>query len=88
MNLPNVLTRLKRMEERSEREGYGGDAARIAAQRHTLILLNEIAGKMTKKKRTISAWNVFVSEYLKSGKTIKEAAEDWKKKAGQTVSDK
>ena len=82
MKLPDVLKKLKQMEAKSLREGYAGDAARTAAQRHMLILLSEIAGKMKRKKRRISAWNVFVSDYLKRGKSIKEAAEDWKKKTG------
>ncbi len=35
--------------------------------------------KPKKGKRKVSAWSIFVGEQLKMGRTIKEAAEIWKK---------
>lgn len=76
MKLNEVLKMLKEQEARSLKKGYRGDATNYAFKRYALILLNEIAGK----KRKPSAWNLFVGKYLKQGKTVKDAAEDWKKK--------
>jgi len=80
LKLDEVIKKLEKMEAQSTREGYGGDAARTAAQRHTLILLSKIAQKAIKPRRKPSAWNIFMSSYLRQGKTIKEASRDWAKK--------
>ncbi len=42
-----------------------------------LIQLNQV---LSKKKREPSEWSMFLGKYLKEGKTIQEASEDWKKK--------
>jgi len=76
--LNETLSLLLRAEKKSRKENYLGDAANWAFKRHILILLNEIAKKRSKKRP--SAWNLFVADYLKRGKTVKDAAEDWKKK--------
>lgn len=75
MTLSETISKLLKMELKSQRKGYGGDAAESAAKRHMLILLS----KMGRKKRESSTWNLFAGKYLKQGKTIKEAAQDWKK---------
>ena len=80
MELNEVLKRLKKREEKSIREEYFGDAVNYAFKRHLLIMLNEIT---TGKKRKPTAWNLFVSGYLKKGKTIQDAAKDWNKRQGR-----
>jgi hypothetical protein len=70
MTLRQTIARLKHNEESSERRGYGGDAARVAFQRHCLELLNIIA---TKPKRKLSAYQLKIGKYLKQGKSLKEA---------------
>jgi len=44
-----------------------------------LVEINEKIGKVSKRKKyKPSAWNRFAGEYLRQGKTIKEAAKAWK----------
>lgn len=84
MKIDTALKIFKEKESKSLREGYRGDAAHYAFQRYVLELLIKIAGEEKKrKKRKPSAWNLFVGNYLREGKTIKQAAEDWKKKKGR-----
>jgi hypothetical protein len=79
MRTDTVFKILKEKEARSLREGYRGDAAHSAWQRHVLELLIIIAGQeKKKKKRKPSAWNVFVGRYLREGKTLKQASADWR----------
>jgi len=77
MELNEVLRTLKKLEAKSIKKGYRGDAAGYAFKRFALIFLNKIAHG---KKKNPSDWNLFVADYLKKGKTIKEAAKDWEKK--------
>jgi len=77
MDLKETKKELLRLEKRSIKNSYYGDASKWAFFRHALILLAEIANI---KKRKPSAWNEFTARYLKEGKTIKEAAEAWKKR--------
>lgn len=79
MRTDTVFKILKEKEAKSLREGYRGDAAHAAWQRHVLELLIIIAGQeRKKKKRKPSAWNVFVGRYLREGKTLKQASVDWR----------
>lgn len=78
MDLKQTIKNLERKERESMKRGYLGDATSRAFQRHLLILLSDISGNIGKKKRKRTAWNKFLSGYLKSGKTIQEAAKDWK----------
>lgn len=83
MKLNTVIKTLAEFEEGSRRKGFGGDAINSAFKRYVLILLQEIAesakGKM-RKKRKPSAWNLFVAKYLREGRSIQDAAKDWKKR--------
>lgn len=70
MKLNKVLEVLKILEEKSLKKGYRGDATSYAFQRHTLILLNEIAKG---KKRKPSKYSLKVGQFMKEGKSIQEA---------------
>lgn len=82
MRIDTVIKILKEKEAKSLREGYRGDAAHAAWQRHVLDLLVVIADKAKKKKkRKPTAWNLFAGKYLREGRTLKQASEDYKGKA-------
>ena len=68
MTLNETISRLLKMEQRSQKEGYGGDAAGHAAQRHMLILLSK-----GKQKRHPTEYQLKLGRYMKEGKSIKEA---------------
>lgn len=70
----DVLTILKRKEQKALKDGYLGDASSYAFKRYTLIFLERLARGKPKKP---SAWNRFCAEFLKNGKTVKEASEAW-----------
>jgi len=76
LTVEDTLKLLKLKEKDSLKNGYLGDAANYAFNRFVLIYLRKMAG--IKKKPT--AWNKHVAKYLKEGKTVKDAARDWKKK--------
>jgi len=79
MKMDTVIKILKEKEAKSLREGYRGDAAHAAWQRYVLELLVVIAGtSKTKRKRKPTAWNLFAGKYLREGKTLKQASEDYK----------
>jgi len=44
-----------------------------------MFLCENLRGGGLRIKRKPSAWNSFVGKYLSEGKTIKDAATDWKK---------
>ena len=50
--------------------------------RFLIIICRLLAGTQItkKKKRKPSAWSLFAGDYMRKGKTIKEAAADWKKR--------
>ena len=73
MDLKETIRQLRIQEERSRKCGYPGDAASRAFQRHLLVLLSQ----KTKAKRKPSEWNLFVGEYARKGKSLKEAAIAW-----------
>ena len=80
MRFDNVLKTLKEFEAKSQREGYRGDATSYAFKRYVLILLSKLVEQKKGKKRRTTAWQRFVGEYWRQGKTIEQASEDWKKK--------
>ena len=84
MRINKVLETLREKEAENLKQGYRGDASQYAFFRYTLMLLTDIANSLkkqkTKKRRKPTNWNLFAGEYLRQGKTIQEAAKDWKKK--------
>jgi len=81
MRMDTVIKILKEKEAKSLREGYRGDAAHAAWQRYVLELLVVIADASKKKRRRKpTAWNLFAGKYLREGKTLKQASEDYKAK--------
>lgn len=94
MKLDQVLKTLKKLEEGSLKKDHYGDATNYAFKRFTLTFLNSFESLLSqllkqtmlqnkilqKKKKEPSNWNLLVGEYLRNGKTIQEAAEEWKKR--------
>ena len=79
MRMETVIKILKEKEAKSLREGYRGDAAHAAWQRYVLELLIIISSESKKKrKRKPTAWNLFAGKYLREGKTLKQASDDYK----------
>ena len=79
LDLNETLKELERAERMKLKHGYRSESTNYAFKRHSLMLLSEIAQKMSKKKRKLSAWQVFLTEYLRKGKSIKDASVDWNK---------
>jgi len=78
MELKETISNLKKLENRSLKKKYIGDATEYSFRRHTLLLLSKISKK--KSQRKPSKWQLFIGKYLRNGKTIQEASKDWKKK--------
>lgn len=99
MKLPEALKILKEKEAKSLREGYRGDATSYAFKRFTLTFLDSLESLLSqllkqtmlqnkillkqKKKREPSNWNLLVGEYLRQGKTIQEAAEEYQRRKAE-----
>ena len=55
--------------------GWGRIKVRCKTKKHCPFWHNE----KIKRKRKLSNWQKYVAKYLKQGKTIQEAAKNWKK---------
>ena len=73
--IKDTIKNLKDLEKNSSKKGYDGDATEYAFRRFVLELLLRNYPKKIKRRPT--KWNSFVGEYLKEGKTIKEASIKW-----------
>lgn len=65
-----------RKEYRGVRSGVAGDTIFMAKAMMFLIENPPFLSK--KRKRKASDWSIFLGSYLREGKTIQEAAKDWK----------
>jgi len=82
-SLYETIKHLERRELSRFKEGYGGDANKLAFKRHILILLKELSDKLDnlklkKKKRKPSEWSLFAGKCMKEGMTIQEASGRWR----------
>jgi hypothetical protein len=57
--------------------GVAGDT--IFGAKALMFIAETLAAKQIRPKRKPSEWQKFLGRALKSGKTVRQAAEDWKK---------
>jgi hypothetical protein len=69
-----TISQLKR-EYKSIRSGVADDTLFMA--KAMMFLIENLKHSLIKPKRKASDWSIFLGNYLRKGKSIKEAAIDW-----------